>query len=50
MLISIWAVSAITALEKNDPPHNLKVALCTFSGEAKNASFSCVAEQLKTQC
>ena len=31
---------------KNDPPHNLKVALCIFSGEVKNASCSCVACQV----
>ena len=34
------------SFRKNDPPHNLKVALCIFSGEVKNASCSCVAGQV----
>ena len=31
------------SFRKNDAPHNLKVALCIFSGEVKHASCSCVA-------
>ena len=34
------------SFRKNDPPHNLKVSLCIFSGEVKNASCSCVAGQV----
>ena len=34
------------SFRKNDPPHNLKVALCLFTGEVKNASCSCVAGQV----
>ena len=46
ILISICAVSAITASEKNHPPHNLKVAVWIFRVEVKNASCSCVACQV----
>ena len=46
ILVSICAVSAITALEKNHPPHNLKVAVWIFRVEVKNASCSCVACQV----
>ena len=31
------------SFRKNDAPHNLKVALCIFSGEVKHASCCCVA-------
>ena len=34
------------SFRKNDPPHNLKVALDLVSGEVKNASCSCVAGQI----
>ena len=34
------------SFRKNDPPHNLKAALCIFSGEVTNASCSCVAGQV----
>ena len=33
------------SFRKNDPPHNLKVALDLVSGEVKNASCTCVAGQ-----
>ncbi|XP_073237731.1 uncharacterized protein [Porites lutea] len=31
------------SFRKNDPPHNLKIALCILSGEVESASCSCVA-------
>jgi len=31
------------SFRKNDPPHNLKIALCIISGEVKRAWCSCVA-------
>ena len=34
------------SFRKNDPPHNLKVALCVLSGEVIDASCSCVAGQV----
>lgn len=34
------------SFRKNDPPHNLKVALCILSGEVIDASCSCVAGQV----
>ena len=34
------------SFRKNDPPHNLKVALDLISGEVKNASCTCVAGQV----
>lgn len=34
------------SFRKNDPPHNLKVALDLVSGEVKSASCSCVAGQI----
>ena len=34
------------SFRKNDPPHNLKAALCIFSGEVTDASCSCVAGQV----
>ena len=34
------------SFRKNDPPHNLKVALDLVSGEVKNASCTCVAGQI----
>ena len=34
------------SFRKNDPPHNLKVALDLVSGEVKNASCTCAAGQI----
>ena len=34
------------SFRKNNPSHNLKVALCISTGEVKNASCSCVAGQV----
>ena len=34
------------SFRKNDPPHSLRVALDLVSGEARNASCTCVAGQI----
>ena len=34
---------AVTATEKNDPPHQLKLALCIHLGDVLDSSHTCVA-------
>ena len=36
-------LSATTATEKNDPPHQLKLALCVHLGDVLDSSCTCVA-------
>ena len=35
--------SAVTATEKNDPPHQLKLAMCIHLGDVLDSSCTCVA-------
>lgn len=46
MCTSFSSPSCRHSFKKNDPPHNLKVALDLVSGEVKYASCTCVAGQI----
>ena len=41
--IFYFKVQCHHSFRKNDPPHNLKVALCIVSGKVKHAYCTCVA-------
>ena len=41
--VSISEQNAVTASEKNDPPHQLRLALCLVKGDVLHSSCSCVA-------
>ena len=41
--VFIFKPSVVTASEKNDPPHQLKLALCIVKGDVLDSSCTCVA-------
>ena len=44
--VFIFMPSVVTASEKNDPPHQLKLALCIVKGDNLDSSCTCVARKV----